>query len=196
MIRVLKMDSKNPLIWQKALLSKEVDLILSNQQENCGEAVMASGRVLGAYKKIASQEEQLEEEEGDPNRKPVEGDCPVCYEELKEGGEALVWCNTCGNNIHKVCFTKWSRTQLQNCGSVTCVYCRSPWEDGSNPGKIEGVKDNDGYVNLRDVSQHHNSNNTSLDALYGDTSMWVEASMGLISRRNAARLFHAARGEF
>jgi hypothetical protein len=61
-------------------------------------------------------------------RKPIEeAECPICYEGASEhshrgcdplthvrctkdiGKEPTVWCNqSCGNNIHEVCFKQWA----------------------------------------------------------------------------------------
>ena len=38
----------------------------------------------------------------DKNRKPIDGDCPICFEEMRAGDaeEPLVWCKAaCGQNI-------------------------------------------------------------------------------------------------
>ena len=40
-------------------------------------------------------------------QRPVEGDCPICCEEMHAGGpakEAVTFCGLCGNNMHKECF--------------------------------------------------------------------------------------------
>jgi len=53
-------------------------------------------------------------------RKPVEGDCPICFMEF-ERNEEIVWCKAaCGNNIHKKCFDQWAATTRQS--GVRCVY--------------------------------------------------------------------------
>ncbi|KAJ0383289.1 hypothetical protein COL922a_010800 [Colletotrichum nupharicola] len=67
----------------------------------------------------------------DKNRKPVEGDCPICFCELEaEGGEAVVYCRAaCGQNIHKECFDTWAATKRRSGSNVTCPYCRSVWEN-------------------------------------------------------------------
>lgn len=54
-------------------------------------------------------------------RKPIEGnDCPICFEELKEG-EALFWCSaSCGNSIHTDCWNQWAKYQKTD----LCVLCR------------------------------------------------------------------------
>lgn len=68
----------------------------------------------------------------DKNRKDVDGDCPICFEEMGDGKEEIVWCKAaCGQNIHKQCFEMWSATKKKSDGAqakVTCPYCRSVWE--------------------------------------------------------------------
>ncbi|KAK7740787.1 hypothetical protein SLS53_005255 [Cytospora paraplurivora] len=70
--------------------------------------------------------------EKDKNRKAVDGDCPICFEEMEDGKEEIVWCKAaCGQNIHKQCFEMWSATKKRSEGAhakVTCPYCRSVWE--------------------------------------------------------------------
>ncbi|KAH7094682.1 hypothetical protein FB567DRAFT_430261 [Paraphoma chrysanthemicola] len=107
--------------------------------------------------------------EQDGNRKPIEGECPICYDELEAGKDAIVYCKaSCGNNVHKDCMQKWiSMTR----GKATCPYCRATWsaEDGFD-GKLgtidtKGLERNeDGYMNVagqlglsgeRDYSTYH-----------------------------------------
>jgi hypothetical protein len=94
--------------------------------------------------------------DGGGNRKPVEGDCPICFCEMEaeEGGEAVVWCRAaCGQNMHKGCFETWAATKRQQAGGgdVTCPYCRSVWKgDEDMVKKIEkgGKRNADGYINV------------------------------------------------
>ena len=102
---------------------------------------------------------------GRDNRKPVEGDCPICFEELApsgEPGEALVWCKAaCGQNVHKNCFEMWAGTRRRQ-GSdngnvvgpeVTCPLCRCVWqgdEDMVKKIKMTGPVNEEGYVNVAD----------------------------------------------
>ena len=83
-------------------------------------------------------------------RKPLEGDCPICFCEF-ESEEAVVWCRAaCGQNIHKQCFEMWARTKGNR--NVTCPFCRSKWqgdEDVSKVSREEGVLD-EGYANVAD----------------------------------------------
>ncbi len=95
----------------------------------------------------------------DSNRKPVDGDCPICFNELEENGEAIVWCRAaCGQNMHKECFGMWAATRRQSgVGTrteMTCPYCRSVWQ-GDDEDRIKNIKKTgqrnaEGYVNVAD----------------------------------------------
>ncbi len=47
---------------------------------------------------------------GNGVQRPVEGECPICYEEMVaqagggRRGEGITFCMTCGNNMHTGCF--------------------------------------------------------------------------------------------
>lgn len=97
----------------------------------------------------------------DKDCKAVDGDCPICFEEMEAGPgkEGLVWCKAaCGQNIHSECFNMWATTKRQGgdigAGKVTCPYCRSDWEfdhDAVNIANIKrGVPNEEGYVNVAD----------------------------------------------
>ncbi|KAH8679983.1 hypothetical protein BGZ60DRAFT_241636 [Tricladium varicosporioides] len=72
-------------------------------------------------------------------RKPIEGECPICVFDM-EADEEIVWCKAaCGQNFHKECFQHWKSSK--NGGQVTCVYCRTEWqEDVPKPGDLAGLK--------------------------------------------------------
>ena len=101
--------------------------------------------------------------------------------------DAIVFCKSCGNNVHKECFQRWSVAKRG--AGVTCVWCRAPWPNdvGSQPAGGE-------YVNLRDHSRQHRRADTSLSALYGSNAVWIAAHAGQYSRRQAANMARAARG--
>ncbi|OQO02441.1 hypothetical protein B0A48_11968 [Cryoendolithus antarcticus] len=98
----------------------------------------------------------IEEEVMDGKRKPVEGDCPICFMEFEEAEEST-WCRAaCGNNFHTKCFFGWRNA---NYGCVTCPLCRSEWEE-ADAVKATGVsmanvkmpteRGRGGYYNVRD----------------------------------------------
>ncbi|CAN8099918.1 unnamed protein product [Discula destructiva] len=129
--------AREDLVYQLALLSSEL-------REIFAAAPPAPEKKTGAGAE-------------DKNRKALEGDCPICFEEMEAGPgkEALVWCKAaCGQNIHKQCFDMWAATKRQS-GKVTCPYCRSNWEvqtDTVGVASIRrgGARNKDGYVNIAD----------------------------------------------
>lgn len=119
-----------------------------------------------------SKENAEPEESTDGNRKPVEGDCPICFMEFDPEKEEIVWCRArCGNNIHKTCFEQWARTQRAQ--GVRCVYCRSPWEDEKAALDMQSLLHNacigeEGYINVADqlgLSRHRD---------YSTYSPWLQ----------------------
>ncbi|KAJ6024384.1 RING finger domain protein [Penicillium herquei] len=102
------------------------------------------------------QSRVVENNEG--NRKPIEGDCPICFMEFEtdpEKKEEIIWCQaSCGNNVHKGCFADWAKTTRHS--GVRCVYCRAPWkcnETAEGDFDIEilrnsGHRGQDGYINV------------------------------------------------
>lgn len=103
---------------------------------------------------------------GRGKRKPVEGDCPICFCEMSqgEGAEPVVWCRAaCGQNVHKGCFETWAATKRNQAssssssnssgsgGEVTCPYCRSVWEGDEEMLQTirkDGKRNADGYINV------------------------------------------------
>ncbi|KAL5120483.1 hypothetical protein ACEQ8H_001501 [Pleosporales sp. CAS-2024a] len=151
MLRVLK--AREEIAYQLALTTSELRDVLKNAPPIPGvetDPTDARG-------------------EQDGNRKPIEGECPICYDKLESGKDAIVYCKaSCGNNVHKDCMQKWIAMTK---GKPTCPYCRAKWaaEDGFE-GKLgdiktEGLERNaDGYVNVagqlglssqRDHSTYH-----------------------------------------
>lgn len=146
LIKVLK--APDHLMYQAAFLTSELHEIFTNAGPLPTDSVS--------------------EEDKDGKRKPVEGDCPICCEELATDAEPTVWCKAaCGNNLHKSCFDQWAATK--GGGKVTCPYCRTAWENSVDGEMLKDVKKSgtigrDGYVNVasqlglsgkRDYSTYH-----------------------------------------
>ncbi|KAF2007948.1 hypothetical protein P154DRAFT_568773 [Amniculicola lignicola CBS 123094] len=54
-----------------------------------------------------------------PNRKPIEGPCPICSIEFDPVMDTLTFCRkSCGANFHLSCMYSWRRN---------CPHCRDPW---------------------------------------------------------------------
>ncbi|KAJ9640248.1 hypothetical protein H2204_003473 [Knufia peltigerae] len=86
------------------------------------------------------------------NRKPTEGECPICYMDLEPKNNRLVWCKAqCGHNLHRSCFDQWVASMPGK--EVRCVYCRATWEvdvGDADAVKKAGQPGADGYVNVAD----------------------------------------------
>ncbi|KAL2268808.1 hypothetical protein VTJ83DRAFT_3654 [Remersonia thermophila] len=138
--RVLR--ARHELVYQLALLSDELREVFAGAPPV--EAGVRGGGGGGG--------------DADGRRKPIEGDCPICFCEMEEGGqgaEAVVWCRAaCGQNIHKGCFETWAATKRKQSGTggqVTCPYCRSVWEGDEDMIKAivaDGKLNHEGYVNV------------------------------------------------
>lgn len=112
-------------------------------------------------------------------RKPIEGDCPICFDPLQgsSGQQELTFCRlACGTNFHSQCMKMWSSQQkssterananrLQATGhnkssaGPTCPACRQPWSDvatggvdpNASPDRKRKAHGDEGYVNLGEL---------------------------------------------
>lgn len=62
----------------------------------------------------------------------IGNDCPICFEEMKDGDELIQCIATCKNWLHKECINLWL-----NAGHSTCPLCRSEWIEESNSDIME-----------------------------------------------------------
>jgi hypothetical protein len=64
-------------------------------------------------------------------RKPIEGDCPVCWEAFLPDQTVLYCRTTCGNNFHRTCFVDWVTTPKNRAtpNAVRCPMCRGMWDE-------------------------------------------------------------------
>ncbi|RHZ80965.1 hypothetical protein Glove_130g41 [Diversispora epigaea] len=113
-LRILDVDPSSDLIYQKVLIEKELKSIFNNSPN----ITKPSEGTVDQLKAIASRKQH--------NRKPIDDNCPCCYEPLGNQ-KILIWCESCGNNIHQDCFTEWEQS-LPATKKVTCVICRAEWE--------------------------------------------------------------------
>ncbi|GLI69332.1 hypothetical protein VaNZ11_013918 [Volvox africanus] len=206
MLRVLRQSPENPVIWQRALLTHEVEEVLgpladtgNGAGSTVDQSMLATERVRQTYAAITSGPTVQGSTSGAGSvQRSVEGECPICYENLVASGggsaEAITFCTSCGNNMHKDCFERWAASKRSGGQTVTCVYCRAPWKTAAGGGGTAG--DSPGgseYINLSQYSDAHRDA-ASLEDLYGSNAYFILANNGEISRRQAARLHAAARG--
>jgi hypothetical protein len=166
MLRVLK--AREDVAYQLALISSELRDMIKNAPPIPGVETDGKG--------------DTDKKGEDGNRKPIEGECPICYDELG-AKDTIVYCKaSCGNNVHEDCMQKWLAISK---GKATCPYCRAKWEaDAGYEGKLGSMDTNglqrneDGYVNVagqlglsgeRDYSTYH--------------QFWVRRHLGYSGRR-------------
>ncbi|KAI9829046.1 MAG: hypothetical protein M1832_000069 [Thelocarpon impressellum] len=128
LVNVLK--ARADLQYQAAFLSSELREIYANAPPPPNAAATDSDDTSG-------------------NRKPIEGDCPICVLDFSPDKEEIVFCRAgCGNNIHAVCFRRWAQSKQGE--TVTCVYCRTPWREamGKKISLAAATTNHEGYVNV------------------------------------------------
>ena len=92
------------LTFFRALLTSELEDIFANAPR--APAAIAHERIRNAYaqatgKKVASSS-QPQAKKRLPEK---DDDCPVCYDNMHKAEETnLVFCEECGNGLHKDCF--------------------------------------------------------------------------------------------
>ena len=123
------LHARPDLVYQLALLSSEL------------REIFASAPPIDAPSEGDSSSDK---------RKPIDGDCPICFSELEpDKVSEIVWCRAaCGQNMHQECFETWARTKS---GKVTCPMCRSEWEGDENMvNRVEKSRGtmSEGYVNV------------------------------------------------
>lgn len=120
------------LCYQQAFLSHELEYIWSNAPVT---------RAPDGHDHNEPEDETIY----NGKRKPIEGECPICVFDMDPATEEIVWCKAaCGQNFHKDCFAQWKASKRG--GPVTCVYCRSPWQEDDFaprpvPGSLAALKD-------------------------------------------------------
>jgi len=140
-LKVLRVNSSSPLIYQRALLTSELRDIFRAAPHDPARSVVADEAVRKRFNEINSPTVEVA-------RKPIGGHCPVCYEEMQQR-QNVVWCRfSCGNNVHAECFQEWSKSKQAERSTVTCVLCRASWpqSDGRAPRSLPLGEE--GYVNL------------------------------------------------
>ena len=178
MLKVVGLESHSPLVYQAAYLTNELEDIVQRLQERRASVglrsdVVAKVAVRKRFSDLTEKEavdvSETPVEEG-VQRQPIEGSCPICFDELGTNQSLLIFCKkACGINFHKECIKMWTSQQNQN-SEPTCPNCRQPWIDvatggGSRTGvtKRQGRtgRVDEGYTNLGDLQGQRRNRDTS-----------------------------------
>ncbi|KAL8903900.1 MAG: hypothetical protein Q9171_007243, partial [Xanthocarpia ochracea] len=109
------------LQYQLAFLTSELHLIFAQAP------LPSSSSSASASASASATDPNPSAANSNSNRKPITGDCPICFMEFHPATEQITYCKAaCGNNIHTDCFEQWARVQSKS--EVKCVYCRTPWQ--------------------------------------------------------------------
>lgn len=159
-MRILKVRKEDPLWWQVRLLPSELRKMLDEAPEDPGTAFMADESVRAQYRASSSQEAEVV-------RRTVEGDCPICFEDMAEGDgstpqNVATWCQNCGHNFHKLCLDNWMKAR----SNAACPLCRRPLVHQQKPS---GEKE---YMNLSQFSTKH-TRSLTLQEMYADTHEYI-----------------------
>ncbi|KAG5652310.1 hypothetical protein H0H81_005460 [Sphagnurus paluster] len=154
-LKVLQVTQASGLWYQKALLTSELETVFA-------EAPLAPNSV--AHPRIREAHARATGKQSDtacqsPTKKRVPGpedDCPICYDGMHGVNEtSLVFCEDCGNALHKECFKEWKDRRAKDHKDLTCVWCRARWVyapiGGANT-TAGGARIAEGYLNLSGVS--------------------------------------------
>ncbi|KAF4615107.1 hypothetical protein D9613_013017 [Agrocybe pediades] len=160
-LKVLQVSQASGFWYQKALLTSELQQIFANAP--LAPNSVAHAHVREAYAratgKIPANAPSTSAEEAKKNRRipGPDDDCPICYDGMHGTAEtALVFCEECGNALHKECFQQWQRTAKSSGKELTCVWCRAKWVVAGAAGAGTPVATrtlgNYGYLNLAGAS--------------------------------------------
>eukprot|EP00638_Chattonella_subsalsa_P009335 CAMPEP_0117753528 /NCGR_PEP_ID=MMETSP0947-20121206/12280_1 /TAXON_ID=44440 /ORGANISM="Chattonella subsalsa, Strain CCMP2191" /LENGTH=584 /DNA_ID=CAMNT_0005572429 /DNA_START=126 /DNA_END=1877 /DNA_ORIENTATION=+ len=109
-LKVLRQPDHCSHIYQTSLLQCELKGIFDTSPKSLN-GCLARKEVISAYKKVKGEGEDEEDEntKGSKDDMRLEKDCPVCFEEIVEGGrDALVYCRDgCKKALHKQCQEMW-----------------------------------------------------------------------------------------
>jgi hypothetical protein len=88
------------------------------------------------YEQLREQQESPSKSSPPPSkpavpaaRKPVEGECPVCWDSFIDTQTILFCKTTCGHNFHKTCIVEWLTAPSNRQVLLKCPMCRGPWDD-------------------------------------------------------------------
>ncbi|OGM41661.1 hypothetical protein ABOM_009959 [Aspergillus bombycis] len=135
----------SPAASNRGLSSTPTAAIHTTPNRGSGAALPSttSTRVLPGSGSRAALSSTTSSSSGNTTRRPIEGDCGICFDPLKkarcgashgvhhdtgdeEEQQALSWCKAqCGVNYHTTCIESW----LKAAPKSTCPTCRRAWKD-------------------------------------------------------------------
>lgn len=107
---------------ERARLASQTVEVFNNQTADQQEPVLITTERKTKKQKV----ENKPIEKPEVPRKPIEGECAICFEDMDTSKEEVDFCRySCGQNLHLDCMLKWSNKKRDD--DITCPYCRSKW---------------------------------------------------------------------
>eukprot|EP00730_Choanoeca_flexa_P004076 TRINITY_DN11588_c0_g1_i1.p1 TRINITY_DN11588_c0_g1~~TRINITY_DN11588_c0_g1_i1.p1 ORF type:complete len:555 (+),score=46.76 TRINITY_DN11588_c0_g1_i1:2254-3918(+) len=139
-LKRLRVASSNPLLWQQALVDREVDEIMRSAHSI--EAATVPSQVGKDGGSTGNAEDVVEP-------RPIEPDdvCPICQCELLDDDDPCLHCqHGCGRHVHKSCMLEYAKhAQSQGEQSAKCPLCRVDF------GTLEDIRHRGAKTTRRDV---------------------------------------------
>eukprot|EP01038_Epipyxis_sp_PR26KG_P012348 gene12348-16561_t len=128
LIKVLRIQSSNPLCYQSSLTDYEINQAVNGTTENSSRF----RRILSRSNTKSTSNDNIEPKLQTVNRQPLDEDqpetCPICQDDMTKD-QALTWCRSgCGNNLHAKCMLKFCQFKQTNRQDPSCPFCREVWD--------------------------------------------------------------------
>ncbi|KAF8236732.1 hypothetical protein L208DRAFT_1390229 [Tricholoma matsutake] len=151
-LKVLQVTQASTYWYQKALLTSELETIFS--EAPLAPNSVAHPRIREAHARATGKTTTAAASTTNRRMPGPDDDCPICYESMHGVNEkSLVFCEDCGNALHRECFQQWQASTVRDGKPLTCVWCRARWVLPASAGASgSGTKRSEGYINLADVS--------------------------------------------
>lgn len=161
-LRVLKLPREDHRVWQTSLTPSELKPLLEQLHGDVAGDVKADATLLRGFREARGEVPET------TSRRPLPADCPICFEQIVgtldpesgTGPAGVVFCHTCGHNMHSDCRNRWAAAGK---AGDACPLCRSPWKQAA-------PKDGS-PINLAAYSSEYRDVN--LMALYPETHRWI-----------------------
>lgn len=111
LLRIMKIDETD--VDNEEYADNELFIMFSKSEKlPSNKSIVIDPKLKEKWNKIKNSGEEAKQ-------RKVEGDCPICLEEMMEF-DGIDFCKySCGNNVHKGCLQMWLKK------NSTCVYCRA-----------------------------------------------------------------------
>ncbi|RDB22884.1 hypothetical protein Hypma_009779 [Hypsizygus marmoreus] len=150
-LKVLQVTQASGVWYQKALLTSELETVFA--EAPLAPNAVANHRIREAYARATGKSTGATQSTTKKRIPGPDDDCPICYEGMHSVNEkSLIFCEDCGNALHKECFQQWQASSARGGTELTCVWCRAKWVFVGAGSSSAGASRSEGYLNLATVS--------------------------------------------